>query len=107
MGFACKSEANFSQYCNLEVERLLDQQSQEPDTAKRKALVWRIERILVEDVARPIILHNHAATCWHSHFKGHVHMKIRFTTTGASTTFGSTNSGRTRRVGRVHLREPA
>jgi peptide/nickel transport system substrate-binding protein len=26
----------------------------------------------VEDVARPIIFHNHAATCWHSHFKGHV-----------------------------------
>jgi len=72
MGFACKSEANFSQYCNLEVEQLLDQQSQEPDTEKRKSLVWRIERILVEDVARPIIFHNHAATCWHSHFKGHV-----------------------------------
>jgi peptide/nickel transport system substrate-binding protein len=72
MGFACKSEANFSQYCNLEVERLLDQQSQEPDAEMRKALVWRIERILVEDVARPIIFHNHAATCWHAHFKGHV-----------------------------------
>src|SRR5215831_16691643 len=72
MGFACKSEANFSQYCNAEVERLLDQQSQEPDAEKRKALVWRIERILVEDVARPIIFHNHGATCWHSHFKGHV-----------------------------------
>jgi peptide/nickel transport system substrate-binding protein len=70
--FACKSEANFSQYCNPEVEKLLDQQSQEPDAETRKALVWRIERILVEDVARPIIFHNHAATCWHVHFKGHV-----------------------------------
>jgi ABC-type transport system substrate-binding protein len=65
MGFACKSEANVSQYCNREVERLLDQQSQELDTDKRKALVWQIERILVEDVARPIIFHDHAATCWH------------------------------------------
>jgi peptide/nickel transport system substrate-binding protein len=72
MGFACKSEANFSQYCNPEVDRLLDQQSQETDLAKRKATVWKIERILVEDVARPIIFHGIGATCWHPHFKGHV-----------------------------------
>jgi peptide/nickel transport system substrate-binding protein len=72
MGFACKSEANFSQYCNPEVDKLLDEQSQEPDPAKRKAMVWNIERILVEDVARPIIFHNIGATCWHPHFKGHV-----------------------------------
>ena len=109
MGFACKSEANFSQYCNLEVERLLDQQSQEPDTAKRKALVWRIERILVEDVVWQgpssfIITQRRAGT---PTSRAMCSMRIRFTTTGASTTFGSTNSGRTRRVGRVHLREPA
>ena len=72
MGFACKSEANFSRYCNPEIDRLLDEQSQEPDVAKRKAIVWKIERILVEDVARPIIFHGIGATCWHPHFKGHV-----------------------------------
>jgi len=72
MGFACRSEANFSQYCNPEVDQLLDQQSREPDVAKRKATVWKIERILVEDVARPIIFHGIGATCWHPHFKGHV-----------------------------------
>ena len=72
MGFACKSEANFSKYCNPEIDKLLDQQSQEPDLAKRKAIVWKIERILVEDVARPIIFHGKQATCWHPHFKGHV-----------------------------------
>jgi peptide/nickel transport system substrate-binding protein len=72
MGFACKSEANFSKYCNPEVDKLLDLQSQEPDLAKRKAIVWTIERILVEDVARPIIFHGKQATCWHPHFKGHV-----------------------------------
>ena len=72
MGFSCKSEANFSQYCNPKVDKLLDQQSQEPDLGKRKALVWEIERILVEDVARPIIFHGKQATCWHAHFKGHV-----------------------------------
>jgi peptide/nickel transport system substrate-binding protein len=72
MGFACKSEANFSQYCNPEVDRLLDLQSQETDEAKRRAIVWQIERTLVEDVARPIIFHGKQSTCWHPHFKGHV-----------------------------------
>jgi peptide/nickel transport system substrate-binding protein len=72
MGFACKSEANFSQYCNPQIDRLLDLQSQETDLAKRKQLVWQIERTLVEDVARPIIYHGKSATCWHPHFKGHV-----------------------------------
>jgi peptide/nickel transport system substrate-binding protein len=72
MGFACKSEANFSKYCNPEVDKLLDQQSQEADLAKRRAIVWKIERILVEDVARPIIFHGKQATCWHAYFRGHV-----------------------------------
>ena len=72
MGFACKSEANFSQYCNSEIDKLLDQQSREPDRAKRREIVWKIERTLVEDVARPIIFHNIGATCWHPRFKGHV-----------------------------------
>jgi len=72
MGFACKSEANFSQYCNPEVDTLLELQSQEADLAKRTAIVWKIERILVEDVARPIIFHGKQSTCWHPHLKGHV-----------------------------------
>ena len=48
------------------------EQSQEADIAKRKQIVWQIEQILAEDVARPIIMHNRAATCWHPHVKGHV-----------------------------------
>jgi peptide/nickel transport system substrate-binding protein len=71
-GYACKSERNYTGYCNPQVEKLLDEQSQEADVAKRKAIVWRIERILVEDGARPIIFHNRAATCWHPRLKGHV-----------------------------------
>ena len=72
MGFACKSDANFSKYCNPEIDRLLDLQSQEGDPVKRKAIVWDIERTLVRDVARPIIFHGIAATCWHPHIKGYV-----------------------------------
>jgi peptide/nickel transport system substrate-binding protein len=42
------------------------------EIAKRKQLVWAIERKLAEDVANPIISHNVANTCWHPHVKGHV-----------------------------------
>ncbi len=72
MGFQCESPANFTKYCNPEVDKLLDQQSQEEDAAKRKEIVWKIEKILVEDVVRPIIFHGNQATCWHPHVKGHV-----------------------------------
>jgi peptide/nickel transport system substrate-binding protein len=71
--YACNSEANYTQYCNRQVEALLDQQSQEANLDKRKPIVWQIERILAEDVARPIIYHNRASTCWHAHLKGYVH----------------------------------
>jgi hypothetical protein len=39
---------------------------------KRKQIVWQIEKILARDVARPIIYHNHGATCWQPHVEGHV-----------------------------------
>ena len=71
--YACKSEANYTRYCDPKVEALLDQQSQERDIEKRRKLVWDIERILAEDTARPIIYHNRAATCWQEHVKGHTH----------------------------------
>jgi peptide/nickel transport system substrate-binding protein len=71
-GYACKSDRNYTKYCNADVERLLEAQSQEADVAKRKQLVWQIEKVLAEEVARPIILHGAAATCWHPHLKGHV-----------------------------------
>ena len=71
-GYSCNSERNYSKYCNPQVEKLIAAQSQEPDAAKRRELVGQIERILAEDGARPIILHNVAATCWHPQLKGHV-----------------------------------
>jgi peptide/nickel transport system substrate-binding protein len=71
-GYACSSDRNYTKYCNPEVDKLLAEQSQEADIAKRKQIVWQIERILAEDVARPIIFHGYASTCWHPHVKGHV-----------------------------------
>ena len=70
--YACNSERNLTQYCNKDVDALINKQSQETDVEKRKKLVWEIERKLAEDVARPIILYGRAATCWQPRLKGFV-----------------------------------
>ncbi len=51
--FSCGSPRNYGDYCNEQVGRLIDQQSQEIDTPKRQALVWQIQKKLEEDAARP------------------------------------------------------
>ena len=51
--FACGSSRNYGDYCDEQVMRLIDQQSQETDQPKRLALVWQIQRKLEEDAARP------------------------------------------------------
>jgi peptide/nickel transport system substrate-binding protein len=70
--YSCESERNLTRYCNKEVDALIDKQSQEMDREKRKKIVWEIERRLAEDLARPIILYDRAATCWQPHVKGFV-----------------------------------
>jgi peptide/nickel transport system substrate-binding protein len=68
--YTCKSDRNYTGYCNEEVDRLIFAQSSETDPVKRKELLWQAERIIAEEVARPIILHNRAATCWQPYVKG-------------------------------------
>jgi peptide/nickel transport system substrate-binding protein len=51
--YACGSSRNYGDYCNEEVTRLIEQQSQEIDQQKRLAIVWQIQRKLEEDAARP------------------------------------------------------
>jgi peptide/nickel transport system substrate-binding protein len=70
--YSCNSERNLTQYCNKEVDALIDKQSQEIDKEKRKQIVWQIERKLAEDLARPIILYDRSGTCWQPHLKGFV-----------------------------------
>jgi peptide/nickel transport system substrate-binding protein len=70
--YTCKSERNYTKYCNPEVEKLIDEQSGITDLAKRKEMVWKIEGLLAADLARPIIYHDRAATCWWPHVKGFV-----------------------------------
>jgi peptide/nickel transport system substrate-binding protein len=72
--YGCGSSLNWDGYCNPEVDKLIVQQSQEPDEARRKQLVWEIERQLAEDVARPIIFYERAATCWQPYVKGQTMM---------------------------------
>lgn len=57
-------------YNNPEVEKLIEAQSAERDRAKRLKIVGEIERLLVEDGARPIINHGAANTCWQPAVKG-------------------------------------
>lgn len=71
-GYLCGSTRNYTNYCNKEVDRLIHAQSAELDVAKRKELVWQLEKIIAEDIARPIIYQTRSATCWHPHVKGYV-----------------------------------
>jgi peptide/nickel transport system substrate-binding protein len=68
--YGCKSERNYTNYCNPEVEKLFDQQSRELDFAKRKLMVWNVDKALQEDGARPVIYHGHGGTCWHPAVQG-------------------------------------
>ncbi|TMJ99323.1 MAG: peptide ABC transporter substrate-binding protein, partial [Alphaproteobacteria bacterium] len=68
--YSCGSERNYTHYCNKDLEKLFDQQSQMTDLEQRKKLVWEIDKKLQEDVARPIIFHIRAGTCWKPDVKG-------------------------------------
>ncbi len=68
--YSCGSERNYTNYCNKDIEKLFDEQSVETDIAKRKKMVWDIDKKLQEDVARPIIFHGRGGTCWQPYVKG-------------------------------------
>ncbi len=53
--YACGSPRNYSDYCDEEVMKLIEQQSQELDPRKRAALVRDIQTRLEEAAARPIM----------------------------------------------------
>ena len=45
-------------------------QSRETDLEKRKKIVWEIDRQLLADGAKPVIMWNASASCWHPYVKG-------------------------------------
>jgi peptide/nickel transport system substrate-binding protein len=68
--YSCKSNRNFTHYCDPEIEKLLEQQSAETDLEKRKRLVWEMDRRLQEAVMRPILFYMRKATCLRPEVKG-------------------------------------
>ena len=69
--FGCGSLRNYTNYCNRDLQAAFDQQSQETDIAKRRQLVWEIERKLADDVARPVTHRGLQAACWLGHVKNY------------------------------------
>ena len=72
--YRCGGELNYNGYCSPKVDELIDRQSIEADTQKRKQLVWEIERKLAEHGARPIIFYDRRATCWRPYVNGYTVM---------------------------------
>jgi len=68
--YVCGAVRNYTGYCNPELDKMVDAQSEESDLEKRKRMVWAIEKKLSSDDARPILFYNRAATCWHPQVKG-------------------------------------
>jgi len=66
----CTSARNYPGYCNPTLDKQIEQQSMESDPARRRKMVWEIDRTLQEELARPIIYHLRAATCWQPEVKG-------------------------------------
>jgi peptide/nickel transport system substrate-binding protein len=68
--YGCGSSLNWDHYCNKEVDVLITAQSIEGDVARRKQILWQIERKLAEDDARPIIFYADRGTCIRPNVKG-------------------------------------
>jgi peptide/nickel transport system substrate-binding protein len=68
--YGCGASINWDGYCSPEIDKLIEQQSREGDTARRKQVLWTIERKLAEDNARPIVFYSRGGTCRHPYIKG-------------------------------------
>jgi peptide/nickel transport system substrate-binding protein len=53
--YGCSSPRNYSHYCNEEVSKLIEAQSQELDQKKRFALVAQLQKKIEQDAGRPIL----------------------------------------------------
>src|SRR5262245_9337492 len=68
--YHCGSQRNFSGYCSEAIDRLMAEQSQTIDRAKRLALVQDIDRKLQADAARPILGWGRQHWAYWPHVKG-------------------------------------
>jgi peptide/nickel transport system substrate-binding protein len=68
--YVCGAMRNYTGYCNPELDKMVDEQSAMSDIAKRKQVVWAIEKKLADDDARPILFYPRAANCYYPKVKG-------------------------------------
>ncbi|HYM72243.1 MAG TPA: hypothetical protein VET89_04630 [Stellaceae bacterium] len=68
--YVCGAVRNYTNYCNPEVDKLVDQQSAESDIEKRRRIVWQIEQKLAKEAARPILFFPYGVVCWQPKLKG-------------------------------------
>ena len=68
--YGCGASLNWDGYCNPEVDKLIELQSREGDTTRRKNVLAEIERRLAADNARPILFYARGATCRQPYVKG-------------------------------------
>ena len=67
--YACGGRT-YMDYCNKEIDGLIEKQSREADQEKRKAIAWEIDRKLTGDAVRPMIYYLRGGTCWRPGVKG-------------------------------------
>jgi peptide/nickel transport system substrate-binding protein len=53
--YGCGSPRNYSFYCNEEISKMIEAQSQELDQKKRLALVGQLQKKIEQDAARPLL----------------------------------------------------
>jgi len=53
--YGCASPRNYTGYCNEQIAKMVEQQSQELDLKKRMEMVWTIQKRLEEEAARPMV----------------------------------------------------
>src|SRR4029078_5708864 len=50
--YLCGAERNYTGYCNPEFDKLVEEESAEANIAKRRTMVWPLERTLRDGLAR-------------------------------------------------------
>ena len=53
--YGCGSPRNYSGYCNEQIQKMIDAQSQELDPRKRLAMIAQIQKKLEDDAGRPVL----------------------------------------------------
>ena len=70
--YGCGSSINWDGYCNHDVDKLIEQQSTEGEPARRKQILWQIERKLAEEDVRPIIYYASLGVCMRPYVKDQI-----------------------------------